>query len=135
MLADAILLVHGAFVLFVALGLPAIWAGIAWGRPFARSFALRAAHLGAIAFVALESLAGIACPLTAWEDALRGRAGAPEGFVARAVRTALYWDLPESAFTAMYVAFALAVAWTWRRWPPLRRCPAPGSPPAGGRSS
>jgi hypothetical protein len=120
MLADAILLVHGAFVLFVALGLPAIWAGIARGWPFARSFAFRAAHLGAIAFVALESLAGVACPLTVWEDALRGRDGVPESFVARTVRAALYWDLPESAFTALYVAFALAVAWTWRRWPPRR---------------
>lgn len=120
MLADAILLVHGAFVVFVTLGLPAIWAGLATGRPFARSFAFRASHLAAIAFVALESLAGIACPLTVWEDALRGRDGAPESFVARAVRAALYWDLPESAFTALYMAFALAVAWTWRRWPPRR---------------
>jgi hypothetical protein len=38
--------------------------------------------------------------------------------VGRAVRAALYWDLPEAVFTAAYVAFAALVAWTWWRWPP-----------------
>ena len=120
MLADAILLVHAAFVLFVVGGLPAIWLGIARGRAWARQRAFRLAHLAAIAFVAGESLLGIACPLTIWEDALRGRDPGAESFVGRAVRGALYWDLPEAVFTAAYVAFTALVAWTWWRWPPRR---------------
>jgi hypothetical protein len=118
MLADAILLVHAAFVLFVVGGLVAIWLGIARGSAWARNRAFRLGHLAAIAFVAGESLLGIACPLTLWEDALRGRDPGAESFVGCAVRAALYWDLPEAVFTAAYVAFAALVAWTWRRWPP-----------------
>ncbi len=120
MLADAILLVHAAVVLFVVGGLLAIWAGLAANRPWARHLGFRLAHLAAIAFVAAESLAGIACPLTVWEDALRGRDPGAQSFVGRAVRSALYWDLPEAVFTAAYVAFAMLVAWTWWRWPPRR---------------
>jgi polyferredoxin len=118
MLADAILLVHAAFVLFVVGGLFAIWLGIAGGHDWARHRAFRLAHLAAIAFVAGESLLGFACPLTIWEDALRGREPGAESFVGRAVRSALYWDLPAAVFTAAYVAFAALVAWTWWRWPP-----------------
>jgi len=120
MLADLVLLAHAAFVAFVVGGLVATWVGEALGRAWARHAVFRGLHLAAITFVVAESLLGIACPLTVWEDALRCRDGVPESFVARTVRAALYWDLPESAFTALYVAFALAVAWTWRRWPPRR---------------
>lgn len=139
MLADAILLVHAVFVLFVVGGLAAIWAGIALGQAWARNPWFRALHLAAICVVAAESLAGIVCPLTVWEDALRGRSPGAESFVGRAVRTALYWDLPESVFTALYVAFAALVAWTWWRWPPRRKrpfspSPGPGSPRPPGRS-
>ncbi len=120
MLADAILLAHAAFVLFVVGGLFAIWLGIAGGRAWARHRAFRLAHLAAIVFVAGESLLGFACPLTIWEDALRGRDPGAESFIGRAVRSALYWNLPEAVFTTAYVAFAALVAWTWWRWPPRR---------------
>ncbi|HXZ50207.1 MAG TPA: DUF2784 domain-containing protein [Usitatibacter sp.] len=119
-LADAILLVHAAFVLFVVGGLAAIWVGIARGWRFAFDPRLRGAHAAAIAFVVAESLLGYACPLTVWEDALRGTHAA-RGFVARWVRAWLFWDAPPWAFTALYVAFGLAVAWTWWRHPPRRR--------------
>ncbi len=101
-------------------GLVATWAGLAAGAGFARNLAFRLAHLAAIVVVAGESLLGIVCPLTVWEDALRGRGPGGESFVGRIVRVALYWDLPEAVFTAAYVAFALLVAWTWWRWPPRR---------------
>ena len=117
--ADAILLVHAAFVLFVALGLPATWIGAALGARFAFNPWLRGAHLAAIAFVVVETLLGYACPLTIWEDALRGHAG-ERGFIARWVHAWLYWDWPAWVFTALYVAFGAAVALTWWRIPPRR---------------
>ncbi len=120
-LADLVLAVHAAFVLFVVGGLAAIWAGIALGRRFAFNPWLRAAHLAAIAFVALESVMGYACPLTLWEDALRGApSGSGEGFIARVVHAWLFWNAPVWAFTLVYVAFAALVAWTWWRHPPRR---------------
>jgi hypothetical protein len=118
--ADAILAVHAAFVLFVVGGLLAVWIGIAARRPFAFDPWFRGLHLAAIAFVALESLLGYACPLTTWESALRG-VRPDEGFIARAVHAWLFWDLPPWVFTAAYVGFAALVAATWWRHPPRRR--------------
>jgi len=71
--ADAVLAVHCAIVVFITAGLPLIWIGAALHWSWIRIRWLRALHLGAIGFVALESLAGIACPLTVWEAALRQR--------------------------------------------------------------
>ena len=114
LLADLIVIVHFLFVLFVVGGLALIWTGAACGWRWVRNFWFRAAHLAAIAFVAGESLAGIWCPLTVWEDALRG-AHAEESFVARWIHRILFYSFPEWVFTIAYVAFAVAVAATWWR--------------------
>ncbi|MEW5942380.1 MAG: DUF2784 domain-containing protein [Pseudomonadota bacterium] len=115
LLADLVLLVHFAFVLFVVLGLPAIWIGAALGWRWVRNFWFRLAHLGAILFVAAESLIGVACPLTEWEDALRQGSPGGTSFMQRWVQRLLYYDLPEWVFTTAYAIFAAAVAATfWR---------------------
>jgi hypothetical protein len=119
-LADLILVVHFAFVLFVVGGLAATWIGAAAGWPWVRHFWFRAAHLGAIAFVAAESIGGVWCPLTLWELRLRGR-GAEHSFVAEWVHRLLYYDLPEWMFTIAYVVFLAAVAVTWWKVPPIRK--------------
>jgi polyferredoxin len=82
--------------------------------------AFRYAHLAAIVVVAGEALAGIMCPLTVWEDALRGGPVANAGFVARWLHRVLYWSFPDWVFTTAYVAFALAVAVTLWLVPPRR---------------
>ncbi|MBL0142544.1 MAG: DUF2784 domain-containing protein [Betaproteobacteria bacterium] len=119
MLADLVLLLHAAFVLFVAGGLVAIWAGAAFDRSWARNPWFRGLHLAAIAFVAVQSALGYACPLTIWEDALRGSAD-DAGFIQRGVRALLYWNAPGWVFTTVYVAFGAFVAATWWRIPPRR---------------
>ena len=119
-MADAILVVHAAFVLFVVIGLPATWIGLAAGAPFARDPVFRSAHLAAIAFVVVETLLGYACPLTLWEDALRGAEGRG-GFIERWVASWLFWRAPAWTFALAYCAFGAVVAWTWWRWPPRRR--------------
>jgi hypothetical protein len=118
LLADAILIAHFLFVLFVACGLLAIWVGAALGWRWIHHFWLRATHLGATLFVAAESLAGLMCPLTIWEDVLRGEDASPAGFIQRWVSRMLYFDLPDSAFTAIYVLFAAIVAVTFWKIPP-----------------
>jgi hypothetical protein len=119
MLADVVLAVHCAIVTFITAGLPLIWIGAARGWSWVRIRWLRALHLGAIGFVALESLVGIACPLTVWEAALRQRRS-PEGFIQQWVERALYYDLPLWMFTLAYTVFAAAVAATWWAVPPQR---------------
>jgi len=126
LLADFILIVHFAFVLFVVGGLGLIWCGAILGWAWVRNFWFRIAHVAAILFVSAESIAGLLCPLTVWEDALRGR-DAEKSFIARWVHYLMFYDLPEWVFTLVYCLFAAAVIATWWRVRPrsLRRARAP----------
>jgi polyferredoxin len=119
-IADALLVVHFAIVLFIVGGLIAVWAGAALGWGWVRNPWFRYAHLGAIGFVAGEALLGIACPLTVWEDLMRGGVH-PESFVGRWVQRLLYYQAPEWVFASAYVAWALATLATLRLVPPRRR--------------
>jgi hypothetical protein len=119
-LSDLILIAHFLIAAFITAGLILVWLG-AWRKwGWIRNRWFRYLHLAAIAFVALEALAGIACPLTVWEDSLRG--GMPaESFVARWVQRLLYYRAPEWLFTALYVAWAAATLATLKLVPPRRR--------------
>jgi hypothetical protein len=117
MLADAVLAVHCAIVIFITAGLPLIWIGAALSWSWVRIRGLRALHLAAIGLVALESLAGIACPLTVWEAVLRLQQPAG-GFIQQWVARAMYYHFPAWVFTLAYTLFAAAVAATWRLVPP-----------------
>ena len=119
-MADGILVVHFLIVVFIVGGLIAVWLGAALGWQWIANSWFRYAHLGAIVFVAGEALIGMACPLTVWEDALRGGAQ-PESFVGRWVQRLLFYRAPEWVFTAAYAAWALATLATLRLVPPRRR--------------
>src|SRR5579871_6766974 len=75
LLADLILVVHFAFVLFVVLGLVVIWVGYFSNWSFVRNIWFRLAHLTAMGYVVAESIDGVDCPLTVWENQLRVQAG------------------------------------------------------------
>ena len=117
--ADALLVVHFGIVAFIAGGLLLTWIGAALGWRWVRNRAFRLLHLAAIGFVALEALAGYACPLTLWEDGLRGGAH-PGSFVGRWVYGLLYYEAPGWMFTALYCAWAAATLVTLRLLPPRR---------------
>ena len=120
MLADALLVVHFAIVVFILGGLILTWIGAALAWRWVRNRWFRYLHLAAIACVALEAALGYACPLTAWEDALRGGAR-PETFVGRWVQRLLYYNAPEWVFTTAYAAWAAATLLTLRLVPPRRK--------------
>ncbi|HTV95415.1 MAG TPA: DUF2784 domain-containing protein [Steroidobacteraceae bacterium] len=120
MLADLIVVVHLLLVLFIIGGVPAVYVGAALGWGWVRRWPWRVAHLAAILLVAGESLLKIPCPLTVWEDALRGQHAAG-GFIERWVDRILFYDAPTWVFTAAYVAFAALVCVTWVAIPPARR--------------
>jgi len=117
--ADALLVVHFLIAAFIVGALPLVWLGARLGWRWVRNPGFRFAHLGAIAFVALEALLGVACPLTVWEDLLRGGLR-PESFVGRWVYAALYYRAPEWVFTVAYVLWAVATLLTLYRVPPRR---------------
>jgi hypothetical protein len=119
MLAGAVVVVHFLIVLFVVAGVPLIYLGVALRWTWVRSRHWRVLHLGAILVIAAESLLGIVCPLTVWEDTLRGQQTAA-GFIERWIDRLLFYEAPAWVFTMAYVAFAALVLLTWAAVPPSR---------------
>ena len=98
-LADLVLLLHAAFVLFVVAGGFAVlrWPRLAW------------VHLPAAAWGAVIEFAGWICPLTPLENRLRrlaGEAGYPHGFIEHYL---LGWLYPEGLDRSVQVGLGLAV--------------------------
>ena len=120
MLADLLLFFHFAIALFIVGGLILVWIGALARWAWIRNPWFRHLHLAAIVFVAAEALFGYACPLTIWEDLLRGGAR-PESFVGRWVYRLLYYYAPEWIFTTLYAAWATATLVTLRLVPPKRK--------------
>lgn len=108
-LADVILVLHAMVVLFNVGDLHVIWVGHFRGRAFVRNFYFRMIHLLLIGIVAVESVFGIICPLTNWEDALRASNGTgtqhQNGFIADWLHELLFYDLPAWVFTVAYLLF------------------------------
>ena len=119
-LADAVVAFHFAIVVFIVGGLVLVWIGAAAGWTWIRDPRFRYLQLAAIVFVAAEALVGMACPLTVWEDLLRGGAQ-PDSFIGRWTRRLLFYDAPEWVFTAAYCAWAAASGITLALVPPRRK--------------
>jgi len=112
-LADFVLLLHMAFVLFAALGgvLVFKWRRVAWF------------HIPAALWAALIELVGWVCPLTPLENWLRhkgGEAGYQTGFLERYLLPLIY---PAPFPRSLHVVLGLLVLgvnlaiywWIWRR--------------------
>lgn len=121
LLADAVLVLHFAVVLFVVGGLLLIVAGNLLAWHWVNSLWLRVGHLAAIGVVVAESWLGIVCPLTAAEVWLRIQAGSTfyrESFIEHWVQRLLFYEAPSWVFTAVYTLFGLLVVAAWWCFPP-----------------
>ena len=118
--ADLLLVLHFAIAAFVAGALVLVWIGAAAGWAWVRNRWFRYVHLGAIVLVAGEAILGYACPLTIWEDLLRGGVR-PESFIGRWVYRLLYYQAPEWVFAALYAVWAGATVVTLIVVPPKKR--------------
>ena len=98
--ADALLVVHLLFIVFVVIGglLVLRWPGLAW------------LHLPSVAWAIWIEASGGICPLTPWENRLRslaGEAGYQGGFIEHYLLPIIY---PPGLTPAVQVWLALAVA-------------------------
>lgn len=109
--ADVVLFVHFSIVLFIVGGLVLIWVGAALQWQWIRNAKFRFLHLAAMLIVALESIVGVACPLTLWENSLRGTSS-ELGFIQSWVSRLLFYDLAPWVFTLTYVGVAMAILLT-----------------------
>lgn len=124
LLADAILLLHVAIVVFVVGGEALILLG-GWRRwAWVRSLRLRVVHAALVVFIALQAWLGQLCPLTVWEQALRrsaGQASYETGFIEHWLGRLLYVQAPWWVFVLGYSAFAALVLASWHWVPPRGR--------------
>lgn len=133
LLADAVLALHFAIVVFVVAGLPLVIIGNLrhwhWvNRPW-----FRVLHLLAIGVVVLQAWLGRICPLTVLESWLRQQAGGPgyeASFVEHWIQSLLYFDAPLWFFALLYSGFGLLVVVAWWRFPPQWKSRT-GAPPPG----
>lgn len=124
LLADTVLVIHAAIVVFVVFGLVLVLVGNARHWHWVNNPWFRLAHLGAIGTVVAEAWLGIVCPLTTLEMWLREQAGVSgygAGFIEHWLQQWLYYDAPAWVFVTAYSLFGLLVVATWWRFPPHRR--------------
>lgn len=118
-LADAVLLFHLAFILFVVFGALPVWyfPRLAW------------LHLPAVIWAGLIEVGGFVCPLTPLENQLRhlgGKAGYEGGFIEHYLLPIIYPDqLPRGVQAglgvAVFIINVLAYALLHRRARAVRR--------------
>ena len=114
--ANTLLVVHALFAAFVVLGLFAIYLGHFVGWAWVKNMWFRAMHLAGIIIVVLQAWAGLICPLTTWEMALRERAGVASysgSFIQHWLQSLLYYSAPEWVFIVVYTLFGGLVVLSW----------------------
>ena len=130
--ADLMVAIHVAYVAYVVLGQLAIVIAAPFKRQWARNPWFRFSHLIAIGVVAYEAIYSLRCPLTVWEEQLRGLAGqsfnGSETFMGRVLHDLMFIEnQPESFFTTLYIAMFIIVVQGLVMYPPrlwrLRRKP------------
>ena len=128
LIADFIVALHAAFILFVIFGQVGIFIGGVLHHRWVRNFYFRFLHLSAIGVVVLEAAFGIECPLTTWEHDLRRAAGekvADASFIGQWLHDVVFVDsttVPETTLRAIYCAFGGLVLLCFIVWPPRRPC-------------
>lgn len=120
-LANVVLSMHVAIVIFVVGGLVLILIGNLRAWRWVNGLWFRLTHLTAIAVVITDAWIGAVCPLTTLEMWLRIKAQTTtyeSGFIEHWLGRILYYDAPAWVFTVAYSLFGLAVLITWWYYPP-----------------
>ena len=118
--ADAILIIHFAFIVFVVGGQVCVIIGYYRGWSWVRNLPFRVCHLLAIGVVVAQAWLDRYCPLTIWESRLRQAAGeqAYQGtFVQEWISRLIYYEAPLWVFALIYSLFGgvVVLSWIWVR--------------------
>lgn len=129
--ADAVLMLHVAVVIFIVGGMAAVVIKNLWlckqPSQWINSLWFRLAHLSAVLFVVAEAWLQVACPLTTLEHWLREVPGLSVagiehppavGCIEQWMGKVLYFAAPWWVFALAYTFFGLLVIYTWLRFPP-----------------
>ena len=119
--ADALLIIHTAFIAFVVFGLVFILIGVYKKWRWTRNPWFRTLHLAAIVTVVIQTWLGIACPLTVWENYFREKAGDtvyPVPFIEHWLHQFIFFEADPWIFTLCYSLFGALVLAVWIIEPP-----------------
>jgi hypothetical protein len=120
--ADVILLIHFAFVIFVIFGFVFIWIGYHFKLKWVQNAKFRTIHILVMGFVLCESLIGMICPFTEWENDLRLKGGQSQtyetSFVKDWVYRIMFFDFSERTFMTIYALFFILMLLTFWKIPP-----------------
>jgi len=120
-LADAVVILHAAYIGFVIFGLLAILVGVVFRWKWVRNFWFRAIHFLTILIVVVQALAGVMCPLTTLENHLREKGGSEVytgSFVGHCLDELIFVEAPSWVLTICYCAFGALVLATLVLFPP-----------------
>ena len=112
LIADAVLVIHFGVVIFISGGLLLVPLGYQLGWGWLANKRLMIIHAGTMAFVTLETILGLTCPLTLIENYLIGM-NTSESFIGFWVKRIFYYDLPMEYFA---ISYFLCRAWTFSMW-------------------
>lgn len=118
-LADLILIIHFAVVLFIIFGFcfPIFYK---FKFNFAKNYYIRIIHISLITIVLVETLAGVICPLTIIENLLRNSTQS-ESLIAKLLRDLLFWDFSISYFLFIYFVCFSWTVFIWFFFPPNKK--------------
>jgi hypothetical protein len=116
LIADMVMLIHFAFIIFVVGGQCLIMIGYHWRWKWAANRVIRGIHLACVLYVVIQTWAGKWCPLTLLENKYRAAAGQEmyrSSFIRDWVGRLIYYDAPHCVFTVMYICFGILVLLYW----------------------
>lgn len=122
-LADGVLVLHFAVVVFVVGGLGVIVIGNLARWRWVNDFWFRLSHGCAVSIIVFQSLLGMACPLTDLERWLRQQAQTTSyqgSFIEYWLQRILFFEAPAWVFMLGYTLFGLLVMVIWLCFPPRR---------------
>ena len=117
LIADIVLVFHFCVVVFITFGFFLIPIGYRLGWRWISNRKLRILHCGLMAFITLETLLGITCPLTSIENSLRG-VDQSTSFISYWIMEIIYWEFPTIFFLILYCIVLGCLFLMWRICPP-----------------
>lgn len=120
-LADLLLVIHFLYVFCIIVPVPLVLIGEVFSWSFVRNSWFRNIHLLLVGIMMGQTLLGIACPWTIWEEKLRvmaGKLGYGRSFISYWVSRLLYYDFEPWVFKTTYLAFGVLILVLYLVFPP-----------------
>ena len=118
LIADIVLMFHFAIVFFITFGFFLIPIGYKFSWVWIKNLKLRICHCGMMIFVTFETILGITCPLTLFENNLRG-IDESTSFIFYWINQIIYCNFPTQSFIILYCIFLVWTFLMWKIFPPI----------------